>query len=166
MIRATVMLAPALLAFALSAQASEVVDTQSHEPKSKITSEQSEITDFSARKKRRGGGGGGISPACHQYRATIESIVGAAHVNCYMRLFHKESSCRPHYAQAKGHVGNPAAGYGLCTLERSPHLRRRRGAACNDISTIEGQIRCCQSIMRRTPSYFGPVNRKEISRCG
>ena len=100
------------------------------------------------------------------YQLLLRVVGNVATAKCYLALFKNETTtCEVHLAQKKGHVGNPAAGYGLCTLEASPALREGRGPDCADISTAVNQIKCCRSIMRRSPSYFGGVNRGEIKRC-
>lgn len=105
---------------------------------------------------------------CEHMRSTVSSVVGYGAADCYLKLFKHETGCRAHLTQRKGNAGNANVGYGICTLEKSAAVRRanRRGPECEDISTVESQIRCCQAIMRRTPHYFGPVNRGKVPRCG
>lgn len=67
---------------------------------------------------------------------------------------------------------NPYAGYGLWALEKDKNIRAWRGSECSNIGTIEGQIKCSVSIMRkqiasrgtadiRSGSYWGPLHRAE-----
>jgi hypothetical protein len=113
---------------------------------------------------RKGGGG----DSCAGLLPTIQSVVGSAgRAKCYLNLFRHESSCKHTLPQRKGQAGNPYAAYGLCSLEASPAVRRQnqRGPDCNNISSVVNQIKCCRAIMRKTPHYFGPVNRGECRRC-
>lgn len=108
----------------------------------------------------------GVDDCPAVYPLILKVVGNPATAKCYLALFKNETTtCQVHLAQKKGHVGNPAAGYGLCTLEASPILRRARGPDCRDISNAIGQIKCCRAIMRRTPHYFGGVNRGEVRRC-
>lgn len=115
---------------------------------------------------------GGLAALCETIRPTVAQALGqrsnSARVNCYLLLFHKETSCRYNINQAQGNAGNPHAAYGLCSLERSPVVRRNngRGPNCVDISTVANQTKCCHDIMRTTRGrYFGPVKRGEVPRC-
>jgi hypothetical protein len=73
--------------------------------------------------------------------------------------------------QKKGTAGNKAAGYGLCSLDRSKRRRAKRGPHCvanlNGATDagIENQVRCCKYIMEHTPHYFGPVNKGRQKKC-
>lgn len=94
-------------------------------------------------------------------------------------LASEESSCNPtithatHYRDRSGRVRvlNPVEGYGLWAMEKDRNVRRWRGAACSDISTVAKQARCSIDIMTSTQlakgrtaginnmSYWGPVRR-------
>lgn len=126
------------------------------------TSKKSSQGKRSARSGRSSRGG-----LCSSIRPTVASIVGEGQADCYLRLFQMETSCRYNLPQAKGNAGNPHAAYGICSLEASPAIRARngRGANCRDISTLANQVKCCQSIMRKTPHYFGPVLHHKVARC-
>lgn len=105
---------------------------------------------------------------CEALRPRVTSLVGPQKASCYLKLFHIESTCRWNLAQAQGNAGNPYAAYGLCSIERSPVIRRlqRRPKECNDIGSFDNQVRCCQAMMRKTPHYFGPVLAGKVPRCG
>ena len=115
---------------------------------------------------------GGLARLCETIRGDVAGALGkrsnSAMVNCYLLLFHKETSCRYNLSQGQGNAGNPHAAYGLCSLEKSPTVRRnnRRGPDCVDISTVRNQAKCCHAIMKKTKGrYFGPVNRGQVPRC-
>jgi len=106
-------------------------------------------------------------------RQIATRVFGGAQAKCYMHLCNLESGCQPtcYQKKGKGKRGNPAAGYGLCSLERSKKRRAKRGPDCNanlngaTEAGIERQLRCCQYIMKHTPSYFGPLNKGIQSKC-
>jgi hypothetical protein len=120
------------------------------------------------RRQNSYGSEAGSSGSCAAIRSRVVDVVGEAKARCYMKLFSIETGCRYNLTQRKGNAGNPNVGYGLCSLEKSPAIRRvnRRGPHCEDISTIEQQVRCCQAIMRERPDYFGPVLRGKVPQCG
>lgn len=106
---------------------------------------------------------------CASLLPTIQKVVGSASkAKCYQKLFRLETGCRHGLKQRKGNAGNAHAAYGLCSLEASPAIRSRnqRGPDCKNISSTVNQIKCCRAIMRKTPHYFGPVNRRKVARCG
>ena len=112
------------------------------------------------------------NPRCENIRGRVASALGeginSRRVACYLDLFHKETGCRPNLSQRAGNAGNANAGYGLCSLEASPAIRRqnRRGPECVNISTVEQQTRCCAAIMaRHGGAYFGPVKIGVVDRC-
>lgn len=96
-------------------------------------------------------------------------------------LAHEESSCNPKVVHptvirdretGAKKILNPYAGYGLWALEKDRNIRAWRGQECSDIGTIEGQIKCTVSIMKkqlqnrgtadlRSGSYWGPLHRAE-----
>lgn len=105
---------------------------------------------------------------CEALRPRVSSVVGPQRASCYLKLFHIESSCQWNLPQKAGNAGNPYAAYGLCSIERSPVIRRlqHRPKACDNIGTFDNQVRCCQAMMRKTPHYFGPVLAGKVPRCG
>lgn len=105
---------------------------------------------------------------CTNLYPTVLDTIGSNLSECFMKLFFAESGCRHKLPQAKGNAGNPHAGFGLCTIEVSPALRKKRGLHCQkaSVNDIKEQILCCRDIMLNSPRYFGPVRRKEVPRCG
>lgn len=103
---------------------------------------------------------------CSGIRAEVAKVVGKQ-VDCYMRLFKAESGCDWQLTQPAHNAcfgDNPNTGYGLCTLEKDPALRRGR-ANCGDIKSIAGQVRCCQSIMRsKGGQYYGSISQTGTAR--
>jgi len=89
---------------------------------------------------------------------------------CYMRIFVQESGAQPTCYQPKGHAKNIHAGFGLCTIEVSKILRKRRGRACSDNlngATDEGianQMRCCRQLQQMKNKYFGKYTRQAAGR--
>lgn len=110
------------------------------------------------------------APSCKKIYSQVLSATGGnkARANCYMGLFFMETTCNPTLSQAAGNAGNAHAAYGLCSLEKSAGVRKsnNRGPDCNNIQSIVNQARCCRAIMRKTPNYFGPYNRREVAQCG
>jgi hypothetical protein len=108
--------------------------------------------------------------ACNNIYAAVKAAVGGNtnRANCYMGLFFMETTCNPNTSQAAGNAGNAHAAYGVCSLEKSSTVRRNnhRGPDCNNIQGITNQTKCCRAIMRKTPNYFGPYNRREVPQCG
>lgn len=107
---------------------------------------------------------------CNSIRPKVEAIVGKRKSACYMKLFLLESTCDFTKPQAQGNTGNAYAAYGLCSIERSPEVRKSngRGPNCASIVTVEDQIRCCQAMVKGTSkdkSYFGPIRRGEVAKC-
>lgn len=111
---------------------------------------------------------GGLCQAVTPKRK-IASIAGEVFGNraaCFMRIFDQESGAQPTCLQPKGHARNPHEGYGLCTMERSAALRKRRGGACArniDGGTDEGiknQMLCCQQLKGQKHHYFGKYTRR------
>ncbi len=107
---------------------------------------------------------------CNSIRPKVEAIVGKRKSACYMKLFLIESTCDFTKPQAQGNTGNAYAAYGLCSIERSPEIRKKqnRGPDCDRIVTIEDQVRCCQAMVKKTSragSYFGPIRRGEVPKC-
>lgn len=90
-------------------------------------------------------------------------------VKCWEELFHRENSCGTcPITAAQGN--NPHHGWGLCTIESSYTLRKRRGGTCakKDISSLNDQIKCCAEMMAafgKSNSYFGPVKRGKMKKC-
>lgn len=94
-------------------------------------------------------------------------------------LAHEESSCdmtKEHKTTFRDRRGrlrvlNPHEGYGLWALERDRNIRRWRGAACSNISSVSGQAHCAIDIMVNTQlkrgrtaavrggGYWGPIHR-------
>jgi hypothetical protein len=134
-------------------------------------------TDISARRRthavsrrRHRGGSKPLDARCGQIREKVASVVGKAKVACYIKLFNIETDCNSRMPQTAGTAGNGYAAYGLCSIERSAAVRQAqgRGPDCRDISTIEKQTKCCQSMMKqfsKSQSYFGPVRRGEVAKC-
>jgi hypothetical protein len=107
--------------------------------------------------------------SCKDVYPLAKKVLGSE-LNCMMRLFYQESTCNTVGPQAAGNEGNPAAGFGLCTLEVSSAKRNKRGRNCRRASydNVEAQILCCRDIMAAfgvDGSYFGPVRRGEIPKC-
>lgn len=103
-----------------------------------------------------------------EVEAALASVGAEANLSCYMDLFYHESTCRPRLGQPQGTAGNPAAGFGLCTLETRADLRRNRGRNCRaaSVDNIAAQVLCCRDIMiRHGGAYFGPVARGTVARC-
>ena len=103
-----------------------------------------------------------VSPAPRDCYSAEIARIAPTQVACYKSVFLQESGCHFDCTQAKGHAGNAAVGYGLCTIEKDPVVRRGngRGSACNNISTVAGQVGCCISIMRNSRGYFGSATPK------
>ena len=103
-----------------------------------------------------------VAPAPKDCFAGEISRIAPTQVRCYKSVFLQESGCHPDCTQRRGQAGNAEIGYGLCTIEKDPVVRRSqgRGPACNNISTAAAQVACCISIMRRSPRYFGPATPK------
>lgn len=109
-----------------------------------------------------------LAARCGPIKSRIEAVLGPGHVACYINLFQKESSCRHRLPQAKGTAGNPHAGFGLCTIETSAALRKKRGPNCRAATpdNIDAQILCCRDMMVATNGrYFSPVKRGETPKC-
>ncbi len=109
---------------------------------------------------------------CTNILSDVESALASVGVqnllSCYMDLFFKESTCSPRLGQPQGTAGNPAEGFGLCTLETRDDLRRPRGRNCRaaSLDNITAQVLCCRDIMRRHGgAYFGPVSTGAVARC-
>ena len=110
---------------------------------------------------------------CEDLRTQVAAALGesqhfSSRVNCYLDLFHKETSCRPHLFQpSKANGGKtPNDGYGLCTLEATKSVRAWRGPECNDISTVRNQTICCAHIMKNWGrEYFEPVKMGRMRKC-
>jgi hypothetical protein len=107
----------------------------------------------------------GVADPCTPYMSVITSIVGTAQAQCYKKLFMAETTCNPFKYQPAGNVGNRYSAYGFCSIVKDYAPRKKYGPECRDIESIAGQVKCCQKLMRKYPTYFGPVNRKEIPRC-
>ncbi len=93
-------------------------------------------------------------------------------------LAQEEASCNvsAHHGTSytkngKSIVLNPREGYGLWAMERDRNVRRSRGAACNNIGSVEGQARCSIDIMMKRQlsigdsasgkvGYWGPIRRE------
>ena len=103
-----------------------------------------------------------VEPAPRDCYASLIARIAPTQVQCYKSVFQQETSCHYDCTQAKGHAGNGAVGYGLCTIEKDPALRRSngRGRACDNITTAARQVECCISIMRNSRSYFGSATPK------
>lgn len=97
------------------------------------------------------------------------SVLAKEEATCNEKINHPT-----HYRDKKGRkrVLNPTVGYGLWALEKDRNKRRWRGAACENIGSVEGQARCAIDIMVKTQfmrgrnvsysgSYWGPVRRAE-----
>lgn len=98
---------------------------------------------------------------CPELTSTIAKHVPAGQISCYESLFGYESSCSTTVAHDQVKTGNPYAGVGLCALEKDDNVRmvkQNRGPDCARIATLDEQVKCCISIMRRTGGrYFGTV---------
>lgn len=109
-----------------------------------------------------------LSRQCLALSSQVASAVGSCNASCYLSLFQHETGCRANLHQRRGQAGNAHAGYGICSLEASPAIRRanRRGRNCANIGSVGNQIRCCRDIMIKTRGrYFGPVNRGKVPLC-
>lgn len=102
------------------------------------------------------------------FKSTTQAALGADKVKCYMKLWFLETGCQWQLHQAKGHAGNPAKGFGICTLETDPNLRIKRGRHCQgeaDKFTLSQQMKCCQAIWKNSRSYFGGKTRSGMGKC-
>ncbi|MGZ6478601.1 MAG: hypothetical protein ACXWQE_04820 [Bdellovibrionales bacterium] len=111
----------------------------------------------------RGRGGRRSCPGLSSRIAAYTSQVA-----CYESLFAAESSCSTTVVHNQRATHNPHAGVGLCALETSPAVRaqKRRGPACDDIGSTDGQIRCCIHLMQITNGrFFGTVIHHKTPRC-